>query len=686
MIQALDLEFPEPRDSLSLISDETKEDYGDKRESDEEEFSLPPSPASDPASLITTIKSLLPHDELQQQQKAEKAFHEGWKEGPITFLPTYKYDVGKVGVFDSSEKRRCPSWCDRILYRTRTAKLAYDKKIQEREEAKRKDEELKARGIEGNSDDDVLFDYDPETDGADEGYDDYDELDDPGPEPVVTKEGFEDEILLESYAAHQRVLSSDHKPLVGVFSLKYDAIIPDLKARIHQEVVRELDRTENEGRPSITLVVDRSAGTETRDGSDFDGVDFGEVRYSTSIRRTITVANTGRVPATFNFADRPAAPGQPEGAFPSWLTVQFDRDPDKTVSGSSNKQYTIQPADVMTIEFVLKINDIDLVRDLNNGISNLDEILVVRVQDGRDHFLSIVGTWLPSAFGRSIDQLIRVPEGGVRGLQNQKLTSDHEVKWSAPRELFRLTEALEDLTERTLAEWEMTGHEVDKAPWQHNAGWPFTVISLPEMSSAGDESAYSDVCEAIDCDKSFDTAFPPGTTSFAKLETLSEVLLQFLRSLEDGIVTQEMSEQLEKGMAAQERSKQPKSTEEEKLWILEILSSAPNHNVSFILLTSMLSRITNEIVSASKKDEVVSARSSTDLPASPQVSVRRKTLSKIPDVARRQLIVRNYAATFAPVMFRGPGAGGKEKEKKQREERMARVLEIFLDESGQGSG
>lgn len=208
-------------------------------------------PSDDPASLQTTLASLLPHDELQQQQKTRKAFHDGWKEGPITFLPTYKYDVGSVGVFDSSEKRRAPSWCDRILFRTRRDKLQYESMITEEAESRKKDEEMKTKGMdEAGKDEEVLYDYDPDEDAdEDESYDDYT---DAPPGVVVTKEGFEDELHLEYYTAHQRVLSSDHKPLDAVFSLKYDAVVPELKAKVHQEVARELDKAENETRPSVT--------------------------------------------------------------------------------------------------------------------------------------------------------------------------------------------------------------------------------------------------------------------------------------------------------------------------------------------------------------------------------------------------------------------------------------------------
>jgi hypothetical protein len=37
-----------------------------------------------------------------------------YSESRITFLPTYKYDVG-TDTYDTSEKARIPAWCDRVL-------------------------------------------------------------------------------------------------------------------------------------------------------------------------------------------------------------------------------------------------------------------------------------------------------------------------------------------------------------------------------------------------------------------------------------------------------------------------------------------------------------------------------------------------------------------------------------------
>jgi len=60
------------------------------------------------------IASLLPLDQLQQQQKARLAF-EPFSEAPITFQPTYKYDTNST-EYDTSQNHRCPAWCDRVLY------------------------------------------------------------------------------------------------------------------------------------------------------------------------------------------------------------------------------------------------------------------------------------------------------------------------------------------------------------------------------------------------------------------------------------------------------------------------------------------------------------------------------------------------------------------------------------------
>jgi hypothetical protein len=65
------------------------------------------------------LATLLSHDQLLREMKFNRACRlRDFSEGPITFIPTYKYDPF-TDEYDSSEKRRSPAWCDRVLWRTR---------------------------------------------------------------------------------------------------------------------------------------------------------------------------------------------------------------------------------------------------------------------------------------------------------------------------------------------------------------------------------------------------------------------------------------------------------------------------------------------------------------------------------------------------------------------------------------
>uniref|UniRef100_A0A914P0L3 Inositol polyphosphate-related phosphatase domain-containing protein n=1 Tax=Panagrolaimus davidi TaxID=227884 RepID=A0A914P0L3_9BILA len=66
--------------------------------------------------------TLIQFDQLQKQQELRQAFH-GFKELlGLPFRPTYKFDVG-TSRWDTSEKRRIPAWCDRILYWTKDKQI-----------------------------------------------------------------------------------------------------------------------------------------------------------------------------------------------------------------------------------------------------------------------------------------------------------------------------------------------------------------------------------------------------------------------------------------------------------------------------------------------------------------------------------------------------------------------------------
>lgn len=65
------------------------------------------------------LSSLHAHDQLLREIKHNRACRlRGFMEGPLNFAPTYKYDPG-TDEYDTSEKRRLPAWCDRVLWHSR---------------------------------------------------------------------------------------------------------------------------------------------------------------------------------------------------------------------------------------------------------------------------------------------------------------------------------------------------------------------------------------------------------------------------------------------------------------------------------------------------------------------------------------------------------------------------------------
>ncbi|GAA50762.1 phosphatidylinositol-bisphosphatase [Clonorchis sinensis] len=64
---------------------------------------------------------ILGYDELIKQCVSNRAFG-SFREGPIAFAPTYKFDTN-TNTYDSSEKNRIPSYCDRILWSGKLSEL-----------------------------------------------------------------------------------------------------------------------------------------------------------------------------------------------------------------------------------------------------------------------------------------------------------------------------------------------------------------------------------------------------------------------------------------------------------------------------------------------------------------------------------------------------------------------------------
>ncbi|KAF0722994.1 hypothetical protein Ae201684_018069 [Aphanomyces euteiches] len=80
---------------------------------------------------------LLVNDQLRKEMLAGRVFQR-FREGPLHFRPTYKFDKGSH-VYDSSPKQRIPSWTDRILFLSTTPKAIVQRAYESHMEIKTSD-------------------------------------------------------------------------------------------------------------------------------------------------------------------------------------------------------------------------------------------------------------------------------------------------------------------------------------------------------------------------------------------------------------------------------------------------------------------------------------------------------------------------------------------------------------------
>ncbi|KAM9330791.1 phosphatidylinositol 4,5-bisphosphate 5-phosphatase A [Gastrophryne carolinensis] len=115
------------------------------------------------------LSLLWERDQLNMAKFCEPVLS-GFMEGPLTFPPTYKYDVG-TNTYDTSSKKRKPAWTDRILWKMKN----------------------------------------PMPQNAAEKSD------------TASSMSKDLSVTLHSYGCHMQYMESDHKPVSAIFSLKFSA-------------------------------------------------------------------------------------------------------------------------------------------------------------------------------------------------------------------------------------------------------------------------------------------------------------------------------------------------------------------------------------------------------------------------------------------------------------------------------
>ena len=270
-------------------------------------------------------------DQLTSQRLARKAFG-GFEEAPVLFHPSYKYDPG-TDTFDTSEKRRAPAWCDRILWRS----------------------------------------------------------------------GDRLENLL--YTSHIDLKTSDHKPVSAVFlATKVKIFSLEKMNEIQMEIVRELDKFENESMPGkITLLLfffffffrhfslaHISPPVPVDASLSENQLDYGVVKYLTPQTRGVVLENNGQVLTQFQFIPKL----EETNICKPWIWV-------------SPTNGMLLPGEKILISITVLVDNRTAPK-LNKGNDQLEDILVLHLVNGKDLFILVSGKWRPTCFGTSLEVLVRL--------------------------------------------------------------------------------------------------------------------------------------------------------------------------------------------------------------------------------------------------------------------------------------
>ncbi|KAJ8870556.1 hypothetical protein PR048_029579 [Dryococelus australis] len=219
------------------------------------------------------------------------------------------------------------------------------------------------------------------------------------------------------YRSHPELKISDHKAVSAIFDSQVRVIDAVKYRRIHEEVMKKLDKLENEFLPQVMV--------------DNTEVIFDTVRYLESQNKDLIIANTGQVPVTFEFIKKL----DDSSYCKDWLSIE-------PYAGF------IMPGEKSDIKLEVYVDKTSAFK-LNSGEDKLYDILVLHLEGGKDIFITVTGTYERSCFGSSIEALVyisvpvrEIPVGRLMELENSKEISSPQDPYPIPKEVWFLVDHL----------------------------------------------------------------------------------------------------------------------------------------------------------------------------------------------------------------------------------------------------
>eukprot|EP00536_Pseudo-nitzschia_multiseries_P005680 jgi/Psemu1/324006/estExt_fgenesh1_pg.C_1090014 len=300
-----------------------------------------------------SLDPLRPLDQLNVERREGRVF-QGFEEGVLNFVPTYKYQPGTDVYEQRPEKKlRAPAWCDRILW---------------------------------------------------------------------MNQGDPQHVQQLTYNRSETPNCSDHKPVYSTMRLTVKDVVVEKREGIYKELLGLLGRYGNQSPPMVEL--------------DTKELDFGAVRYEQSVTLPVRITNTGKVCAQFRFV-----PKLDENCLSkSWISI------------TPTYGMLIPGEGAATINVTVTINN-KTAQLLNGGKEVFDDALILRLENGRDHYITVTGTYARSCFGMTLDEMVLYKDP-IRTIPLDPIEraahfpNESEISPSSalciPKELWRIVDAINE--------------------------------------------------------------------------------------------------------------------------------------------------------------------------------------------------------------------------------------------------